>query len=233
MTRNGRGRELSGPIVTWRSCMTSSRADWTLAGARLISSASRKLANTGPELGVERVVGPVDAGADEVGRDEVRGELDALERRLEDVGEGLDRERLGEAGDALEQEVAAREERDEDPLEHLVLADDDPADLVEDGLAGQSPVANDFRSWGRGQGVRGGWAAGWAGSVRLRVAGVLLRRLLRAGCAPVVEGSRVESVIENLRRPWARASSCGGCVSVLAQASPSVLWAGRDPRSPP
>ena len=36
------------PIVTCCSCMTSSSADWTLAGARLISSASRKLPNTGP-----------------------------------------------------------------------------------------------------------------------------------------------------------------------------------------
>ena len=36
------------PIVTWCSCITSSSADWTFAGARLISSASRKFANTGP-----------------------------------------------------------------------------------------------------------------------------------------------------------------------------------------
>ena len=49
ITRNGRGTAwLSRPIVTWRSCMTSSSADWTFAGARLISSASRKLQNTGP-----------------------------------------------------------------------------------------------------------------------------------------------------------------------------------------
>src|SRR4051794_30437780 len=49
MTRNGRGtRWVSWPIVTWRSCMTSSSADCTLAGARLISSASRKLQKTGP-----------------------------------------------------------------------------------------------------------------------------------------------------------------------------------------
>src|SRR3954452_5017669 len=48
-TRNGEGtRWVSWPIVTWRSCMTSSSADCTLAGARLISSASRKLQNTGP-----------------------------------------------------------------------------------------------------------------------------------------------------------------------------------------
>jgi hypothetical protein len=48
-TRNGSGTaKVSVPIVTWRSCMTSSSADCTLAGARLISSASRKLQNTGP-----------------------------------------------------------------------------------------------------------------------------------------------------------------------------------------
>ena len=94
-----------------------------------------------PELGVERVaVGAVDAGADEVGRDEVRGELDPLERRVEDVGEGLDRQRLGEARHALEEEVAAGEQRDEDPLEHRVLADDHAPDLVEDGLAGRPPI---------------------------------------------------------------------------------------------
>ena len=49
ITRNGAGtRWVSWPIVTWRSCITSSSADCTFAGARLISSASRKLQNTGP-----------------------------------------------------------------------------------------------------------------------------------------------------------------------------------------
>ena len=48
-TRKGSGT-LSGswPIVTWRSCITSSSALWTLAGARLISSASSRLVKTGP-----------------------------------------------------------------------------------------------------------------------------------------------------------------------------------------
>ena len=36
------------PIDTWRSAMTSSSADCTFAGARLISSARTKFANTGP-----------------------------------------------------------------------------------------------------------------------------------------------------------------------------------------
>ncbi len=49
MTRNGSGTGMvSRPIVTWCSCITSSSADCTFAGARLISSASRKLQNTGP-----------------------------------------------------------------------------------------------------------------------------------------------------------------------------------------
>ena len=48
-TRNGSGTGcVSRPIVTWRSCMTSSSALWTLAGARLISSASSRFVNTGP-----------------------------------------------------------------------------------------------------------------------------------------------------------------------------------------
>ena len=49
MTRNGSGTLwVSRPIVTWRSCMTSSRALWTLAGARLISSARSRFVKTGP-----------------------------------------------------------------------------------------------------------------------------------------------------------------------------------------
>ena len=49
MTRNGEGTGYEVcAIVTWRSCITSSSALCTLAGARLISSASRKLQKTGP-----------------------------------------------------------------------------------------------------------------------------------------------------------------------------------------
>ena len=49
ITRNGDGTgSVCLPSVTWRSCITSSSADCTLAGARLISSASRKLQKTGP-----------------------------------------------------------------------------------------------------------------------------------------------------------------------------------------
>ena len=51
-----------------------------------------------------------------------------------DPGEGLGGERLGQAGDRLEQAVAAGEEADEQPLEQAALADDHAAQLEEDAL---------------------------------------------------------------------------------------------------
>ena len=141
MTRNGDGTGcVSLPIVTCRSCITSSSADCTLAGARLISSASRKLQKTGPSsmsnCSLRALVHP---RADEVGRHEVGRELDALEAAAEDVGDGLDGQRLREAGHALDQEVPAGEQADEDALEHLVLPGDHALDL-EDGALEQLAV---------------------------------------------------------------------------------------------
>ena len=181
MTRNGAGTAcVSRPIVTWRSCITSSSADWTLAGARLISSARTKFVNTGPELGLERaVVGAPDAGADEVARNEVGRELDPLELDVERLRERLDREGLGETGDALEQQVAAREQRDEHALEHRVLADDDPPDLEQQRLGGRARIGGGarrgptraagarrcrrHRRLGRGHGIRRHAAGGGIG----------------------------------------------------------------------
>ena len=136
ITRNGRGTGcVSPPIVTWRSCITSSSADCTLAGARLISSASRKLQKHRAELGVERAgVRAVDARADEIGRHEVGRELHAAEGAAEHLRGRLDRQRLGEPGDALEQEVAAGEQADEHALEHRVLTCDDALDLEQRAL---------------------------------------------------------------------------------------------------
>ena len=48
-TRNGSGiAKVRPPTVTWRSAIASSSADWTRAGARLISSTSTTLARIGP-----------------------------------------------------------------------------------------------------------------------------------------------------------------------------------------
>ena len=116
------------PSDTWRSAITSSSADCTFAGARLISSASTKLANTGPSSTSKRSIeGAVDAGADDVRRQQVGRELDAGERAAERPGERRHHERLAEAGHAFEQAVPAGDERDEHPLEHPVLADDHAA----------------------------------------------------------------------------------------------------------
>ena len=130
-TRNGVGTgKVWCPIVTWCSCITSSSADCTLAGARLISSASRKLQNTGPELRLEvALVRAVDARADEVGRHEVRRELHAVEGAAEHRGGGLDRQGLREARHALDQDVPAGEQADEHPFQHLFLARDHAPNL--------------------------------------------------------------------------------------------------------
>ena len=70
-----------------------------------------------------------DPSSDDVGRDEVRGELDPLELPADSPGERLHRHRLCEPGHPLDEEVAAREEGDDHPLEQGVLADDHALDL--------------------------------------------------------------------------------------------------------
>ena len=72
-----------------------------------------------------------DHGAGDVGRHQVGRELDALEGDVEDLADGADHERLGQAGHADEQAVAAREDGGQDLLDDLGLADDDAAQLVE------------------------------------------------------------------------------------------------------
>ena len=92
----------------------------------------QEVAEDRAELGVEgALAGPVDARADEIGRDEVGRELDARERAAEHAGGRLDRQRLREPGHALDQEVALREQADEHALEHRVLAGDHAPDLEE------------------------------------------------------------------------------------------------------
>src|SRR5215204_1998204 len=98
MTRKGSGTLCVSPaIVTWRSCITSSSALCTLAGARLISSARSRCVNTGPS--------------------EVRRELDPLEGASQRLRERLDGERLGQPGHALDEQMALREHGDHDALE--------------------------------------------------------------------------------------------------------------------
>ncbi len=68
-------------------------------------------------------------GSDDVGRYEVGRELQSGERTAHDLGEGRHGQRLGQTGHTLDQAVATGEEADHRPLDHPVLADDDPLDL--------------------------------------------------------------------------------------------------------
>jgi hypothetical protein len=68
--------------------------------------------------------------SDDVGGHEVRSELDARIFEVQDAAERSEQRGFAEAGYAFEQNVAAGEEADEDAIDHLLLADDDFADLI-------------------------------------------------------------------------------------------------------
>ncbi len=53
-----------------------------------------------------------------------------LKRQVERLGQRADHERLGQARHAHEQGVAAAEDRHQQLVEHLLLADDDLADFL-------------------------------------------------------------------------------------------------------
>ena len=76
-----------------------------------------------------------DVGAGDVGGHQVRRELDAPELQAERVGNGPHHQRLRRAGHAGQQAMAAHEERDEDLVEHFLLADDHFAHLLQNSLA--------------------------------------------------------------------------------------------------
>ena len=126
MTRN---RPSSGkvcsPMVTCRSCMASSKADWTFDGARLISSARMKLAKIGP-LRVRNApsLGHVDHRADQVGRQQVGGELDPLEAGREGLGQRLDGRGLGQPRHALQEDMPVGKQPHQQAGNHLLLPDD-------------------------------------------------------------------------------------------------------------
>ena len=71
-----------------------------------------------------------DLRADDVGREHIDGELDALELEVDRLGDVIDEERLREAGQPLQQQMAAGEERDHHALDDDILADDDFGDAL-------------------------------------------------------------------------------------------------------
>ena len=139
------------PTVTCRSCIASSSAACVLGGVRLISSARITLreqrAFEEAELAAAgRAVLLDDFGAGDVGRHQVGRELDAAERQVQRAGQRADHQRLGQARHAFQQAVAPAEQRDQQFLDHLVLADDHLGQLVHDLLAGVAQFAEWRRS---------------------------------------------------------------------------------------
>jgi hypothetical protein len=85
-----------------------------------------------PEARAERLIrGVVDHRPVQIGRQEIRGELDPPEARLDRVGERLHSERLGETGHAFDQQMPVAQEREQEPVDQVVLSDDDLAHLVQ------------------------------------------------------------------------------------------------------
>ena len=63
--------------------------------------------------------------AGDVRRHEIGRELDAIEIQRQGIGQGANHQRLGQSGHSDQQGVSAREERDQQLLDHVVLSDDD------------------------------------------------------------------------------------------------------------
>ena len=118
----------------------------------------------GPELPL--VAGEVEHGdAGELGRQEVRGALDPVEDAADGAGERLGEEGLADAGDVLDEQVPAREQRDEGEGDRLGLA---PQHALDPGAdVGRQPGARP-RCRDRSRGTRRSGSAclvfgvGWA-----------------------------------------------------------------------
>src|SRR5208282_2088419 len=68
--------------------------------------------------------GIVDADPEDVAGKKVAGELDALESAMKGFGEGLRERGFADAGNVFDQQVAARQQRDQGKLNHIFLAED-------------------------------------------------------------------------------------------------------------
>ncbi len=72
--------------------------------------------------------------ADNVGGQEVRRELDAVKVKMEPTRDGAHRECFGQAGNALDEHVAAGKKPKKQAIDHAALTDNDAADLVVEGI---------------------------------------------------------------------------------------------------
>ena len=133
MTKKGSGsRRVSPSAVTWCSSMASSSADCVFGVARLTSSARITCAKIGPGWNLKLpLLALVDGDAEDVGRQHVARELDALELQSERARQHVRERGLADAGNVLDQQVAAREQAGERHADLPFLAENDAADLVD------------------------------------------------------------------------------------------------------
>ena len=126
ITRNGsRSRCVSRPIVTCRSCIASRRRALHLRRGTVDLVRKDEFAGVRDRRDLELAVLLIeDSRSDDVGRDEVGGELDALELAADGLGERLHRHRLREPGRILDEEVPPCGEGDHHPLQQSILTDD-------------------------------------------------------------------------------------------------------------
>jgi hypothetical protein len=80
----------------------------------------------------------VDQRADEICGEQVGRELQPLETSADAARERLNGERLRQPGHALEQDVAIREQADEQSIDQIFLPDDDAGDFI---LQSADPLA--------------------------------------------------------------------------------------------
>src|SRR5690606_12928504 len=81
-------------------------------------------------------------------------ELDAVERQVQDVSEGADEQRLGQPRNADEQAVTAGEERSQEVLDDVPLADDPFLNLPDDLRLGRGELLHRGEVLGAGRGER-------------------------------------------------------------------------------
>ena len=113
--------------------MHSRRLAWVFGESRLISSARTTFASSRAGVELEphvAFVEHVDAG--DVGRQQVRRELDPCVVRVDRACEGVGQRGLADAGAVLDHDVAIGEQRDEAGLDHVLLAEDDRGDVGRD-----------------------------------------------------------------------------------------------------
>ena len=123
-------------MVTCCSSIASSNALWALGVARLISSARIICAKIGPgwNLNSPALLAPalVHRHAEDVGGQQVAGELDALELQAQRARQAVRQRGLADPGQILDQQMAACQQAGQRQADLLRLAEDDLLGLLDD-----------------------------------------------------------------------------------------------------